>query len=119
MIAQNPKKRCTNFAQFFGHLRTRGKTCDIVKVGEGKMRKEQIERDKLECKNLMESLEKVERQIEHISSDFASEREMRHLARLIYAGKIIEKSGLLYTFNEQSLYEFLTANKNELQKPPK
>ena len=119
MIAQNRKKRCTNFAQFFVHLQTREKTCDIVKAGEGKMRKEQIERDKLECKNLMESLEKVERQIEHISSDFASEREMRHLARLIYAGKIIEKSGLLYTFNEQSLYEFLTANKNELQKPPK
>jgi len=46
------------------------------------MRKEQIELDKLECKNLMESFKKVERQIEHINSDFASEREMRHFLNI-------------------------------------
>ena len=66
----------------------------------------------------MSSLENVECQIERIGNDSKKEREMKHLARLIFAGKIIEKSGLLYTFNEQSLYEFLTANRNKLQKPP-
>ena len=65
----------------------------------------------------MRSLENVECQIEQIGNDSTKEIEMKHLARLIFAGKIIEKSGLLYTFNEQSLYEFLTANKNKLQKP--
>ena len=30
--------------------------------------------------------------------------------------KLIEKSGLLYSFNEQSLCEFLTANKSKLEK---
>ena len=63
-------------------------------------------------------MENVECQIERIWNDSTKESEMKHLARLIFAGKIIEKSGLLYTFNEQSLYEFLTANKNKLQKPP-
>ena len=62
-------------------------------------------------------MENVECQIERIWNDSTKESEMKHLARLIFAGKIIEKSGLLYTFNEQSLYEFLTANKNKLQKP--
>lgn len=43
---------------------------------------------------------------------------MKHLARLIYAGQVVEKVGLLYSFNEQALYEILTANKNNLEKPP-
>jgi len=81
------------------------------------LRREKIEQDKVECKNLMRLLENVECQIERIGNDSTKESEMKYLARLIFAGKIIEKSGLLYTFNEQSLYEFLTANKNKLQKP--
>ena len=43
---------------------------------------------------------------------------MKHLARLIYAGQVVEKVGLLYSFNEQALYEILTANKSKLEKPP-
>lgn len=81
------------------------------------MRKEKSEMLKAECKNLMKSLEKVERQIEDIGVEAANENEMRHLARLIYAGKIIEQSGLLYRFNEQSLLEMLMANKSKLEKP--
>ena len=84
----------------------------------GKMRKEKAEQLRTECKNLMKSLEKVERQIKDIGGEIENENEMRHLARLIYAGKIIEKSGLLYKFNEQSLFKILTVNKNKLEKPP-
>lgn len=83
-----------------------------------KMRKEKAELLRAECQNLIKSLEKVERQIEDIGGDIENENEMRHLARLLYAGKIIEKSGLLYKFNELSLLEILTANKNKLEKPP-
>lgn len=43
---------------------------------------------------------------------------MKHLARLIYAGQVLEKVGLLYSFNEQALSEILTANKSKLAKPP-
>lgn len=42
---------------------------------------------------------------------------MKHLARLIYAGQVVEKVGLLYSFNEQALCEILTANKSKLEKP--
>ena len=93
--------------------------CDIVANGEGKLRKEKSEWLKSECKNLMADLKNLENQIEEVDKESSEEKEMRHLARLIYAGKIIEKVGLLYTFNEQSLCELLTANKNRLEKPPK
>ena len=82
------------------------------------MRKEKAEQLRAECKNLMKSLEKVERQIDDIGGEIENENEMKHLARLIYAGKIIEQSGLIYSFNEQSLLEMLTANKGKLEKPP-
>ncbi len=81
------------------------------------MRKEKAEQLRAECKNLMKSLEKVERQIDDIGGEIENENEMKHLARLIYAGKIIEQSGLLYSFNEQSLLEMLTVNKSKLEKP--
>ena len=57
--------------------------------------------------------------MEDLENESESEKEMRHLARLIFAGQILEKNGLLYTFNEQTLFEFLTTNKNDLEKPPK
>ena len=83
------------------------------------MRKEKSEKLKAELKNLSSEFEKIETQMAGLERESESEKEIWHLARLIYAGKILEKSGLLYTFNEQTLFEFLTANKNELEKPPK
>ena len=83
------------------------------------MRKDKSEQIKSECKNLAEKLKIVERQIGQLERESENENQMRHLARLIFAGKIVEKSGLLYSFNEQSLCEFLTANKSKLEKPPK
>ncbi len=91
--------------------------CAIVLFGEGKLRREKSERLKAELKNLSADFEKIENQMANLENESESEKEMRRLARLIYAGKILEKSKLLYTFNEQTLFEFLTANKNELKKP--
>ena len=82
------------------------------------MRKEKSEQLKAELKNLSADFEKIEIQMANLKKESESEKEMWRLARLIYAGKILEKSGLLYTFNEQSLLEFLTANKNKIEKPP-
>ena len=82
------------------------------------MRREKSERLKAELKNLSSEFEKIETQMAKLENESESEKEMRRLARLIFAGKILEKSGLLYTFNEQTLFEFLTANKNNLEKPP-
>ena len=81
------------------------------------MRKEKSERLKAELKNLSAEFEKIETQMVNLKDESESEKEMRYLARLIYAGKIVEKVGLLYTFNEQTLFEFLTSNKNKIEKP--
>ena len=81
------------------------------------MRREKSERLKAELKNLSSEFEKIETQMANLENESESEKEMRHLARLIFAGQILEKSGLLYTFNEQTLFEFLTANKNKIEKP--
>lgn len=118
MIAQNKKSRCTIFAQFFVHFQQNKNFCDIVANGEGKLRREKSEQLKSELKNLSADFEKIENQMAALENESESEKEMRRLARLIFAGKILEKSGLLYTFNEQTLFEFLTANKNNLEKPP-
>ena len=93
--------------------------CAIVANGEGKLRKEKSEKLKAELKNLSAEFEKIETQMAGLERESESEKEMWHLARLIFAGRIIEKVGLLYTFNEQTLFEFLTANKTYLEKPPK
>ena len=101
------------------HFDTKPVFCAIVFFGEGKLRKEKSEQLKIELKNLSSEFEKIETQMAGLERESESEKEMWHLARLIFAGRIIEKVGLLYTFNEQTLFEFLTANKNELEKPPK
>ena len=68
--------------------------------------------------NLGTSLENVEKRIKALGEESDDEKELRYLARLLYAGKIIEKVGLLYSFNELSLAQFLSENKSKLQKPP-
>jgi len=106
---------CTNFCA----VSAKPKFLCYSNIGDGKLRKEKSEKLKADLKNLSAELEKIETQMANLKDESESEKEMRHLARLIYAGKIVEKVGLLYTFNEQTLFEFLTANKNDLEKPPK
>ena len=80
------------------------------------MREEKIEQLKLECNKLRNEVEKLEVEISDSETERQEEKEMEYLARLIYAGKILEKVGLLYSFNEQSLCEILAANKDKIQK---
>ena len=82
------------------------------------MEEERLKRLREDSTILSMTLEKVEQQISALGREANTEKEMKHLARLIYAGQVVEKVGLLYSFNEQALYEILTANKSKLEKPP-
>lgn len=81
------------------------------------MRQENLKRLKNEAKILNSELENVEQTIEALNADSEREKDLKHLARLIYAGKVVEKAGLLYSFNSQALCQFLATNKITLQKP--
>lgn len=83
------------------------------------MHEEQIKRLETASDELIRSLEKVEQEIGELGGDLDREKQLRHLARLIYVGQLVEKVGVLYSFNEQSFCQFLSANKKALQKPPK
>ena len=82
------------------------------------MRNKRLELLNSQSDNLGTSLENVEKQIKALKEESENEKELLYLTRLLYAGKIIEKVGLLYSFNELSLAQFLSENKSKLQKPP-
>ena len=82
------------------------------------MRNKRLEFLNSQSDNLETSLENVEKRIKALEEESENEKELRYLARLLYAGKILEKVGLLYSFNELSLSQFLSENKSKLQKPP-
>ena len=81
------------------------------------MRHNQIENLRYESKRLVPSLEQLERQIQSLDDDSNFDKELRHLARLLYVGQLVEKVGLLYSLNEQTFCQFLSDNKLSLQKP--
>ena len=60
-------------------------------------------------------LENLEVEIGLVRDEISAKKEIKYLERLIYAGKILEKVGLLYSFNEQTLCEVLTTNKGRIQ----
>ena len=81
------------------------------------MRKNQVEKLRTESKHLLPSLEQIERQIQALDDDSNTDKDLRHLARLLYAGQLVERAGLLYSLNEQAFCQFLSDNKHALQKP--
>jgi len=66
---------------------------------------------------LLPSLELIEQQIQALEDDYNTDKDLRHLARLLYAGQLVERAGLLYSLNEQTFCHFLANNKRSLQKP--
>ena len=81
------------------------------------MRQNQVKKLRTESKHLLPSLEQIERQIQALDDDSNTDKELRHLARLLYAGQLVERAGLLYSLNEQAFCQFLSDNKLSLQKP--
>ena len=75
------------------------------------MHEEQIRRLETASDELIRSLEKIEQEIGELGGDLDREKQLRHLARLIYAGQLVEQVRLLYSLNEQSFCQFLSANK--------
>ena len=65
------------------------------------MREEMVILLKSESDNLKITVEKLEADISDSETERLEEKEMKYLARLIYAGKILEKSEWLYSFNLQ------------------
>ena len=81
------------------------------------MRLKQIEKLRSDSKHLVPSLEQLERQIHALDDDSNFDKELRHLARLLYVGQLVEQVGLLYSLNEHAFCQFLSDNKLSLQKP--
>ena len=81
------------------------------------MRQKQIETLRANSNRLLPSLEQIERQIQALGDDSNADKELRHLARLLYVGYLVEKVGLLYSLNEKAFYQFLSDNKHSLKKP--
>ena len=81
------------------------------------MRHNQIEKLRSDSKRLLPSLEQIERQIKALEDESSTDKELRHLARLLYAGQLVERVGLLYSLNELAFCRFLSDNKLSLQKP--
>jgi len=81
------------------------------------LRKNQIEKLRSDSNHLLPSLEQLERQIQALEDDSNTDKQLRHLARLLYVEQLVEKVGLLYSLNEQTFCHFLSDNKLSLQKP--
>ena len=81
------------------------------------MRQKQIETLRANSNRLIPPLEQIERQIQALDVDSNTDKELRHLARLLYAGQLVERVGLLYSLNEQAFCHFLADNKLSLQEP--
>ena len=81
------------------------------------MRQKQIETLRANSNRLLPSLEQIERQIQALEDDSNTDKELHHLARLLYVGQLVEQVGLLYSLNEHAFCHFLSDNKLSLQKP--
>ena len=81
------------------------------------MRQKQIETLRANSNRLLPSLEQIERQLLALEDDSNTDKQLHHLARLLYVGQLVEKAGLFYSLNDHAVYQFLTDNKNALQKP--
>ena len=81
------------------------------------MRYSQIEKLRSDSIHLLPSLEQIERQIQALEDDSNTDKELRHLARLLYAGQLVERAGLIYSLNEHAFCQFLSDTKHSLQKP--
>ena len=81
------------------------------------MRQKQIETLRANSNRLLPSLEQIERQLQALEDDSNTDKELLHLARLLYVGQLVEKVDLLYSLNEQTFCHFFANNKLSLQKP--
>ena len=80
------------------------------------VREEEIERKKDQHDKMIYSLEELKGRNEKLEKEVENEGKMKHISRLLYAGEIIERAGLLYTFKEENLYKVLIDNRTKIQK---
>ena len=75
-----------------------------------------IEKLQASSANVIPSLEPLELQMQALDDESHADKELRHLAQLLYAGQLVEQAGLLFSLNEQAFCQFLSDNKLSLQK---
>ena len=80
------------------------------------MREKEITQKKAELRGVVDSLTEVKVAKRKKEEELEKDSEMKKISRLLYAGEIIERAGLLYTFNEENLYKVLMENRNEITK---
>ena len=80
------------------------------------VREEEIERKKVLHDKMIYSLEELKCRNEKLEKEVENEGKMKYISRLLYAGEIIERAGLLYTFKEENLYKILIDNRTKIQK---
>jgi hypothetical protein len=66
---------------------------------------------------LLPSIEQLELQMQALDNEANTDKELRHLAHLLYVGQLVEQASLLYSLNEQTFCRFLLEHKKALQKP--
>ena len=81
------------------------------------LRHTQVEKLRTDSKRLLPSIEQLELQMQALDDEYNADKELRHVARLLYVGLLVEQTGLLYSLNEHSFCQFLLDHKNALQKP--
>ena len=78
------------------------------------MRKAEILRKRAELERLEESRQKAANRIREISHDIHQLEQIRNRQRIFRAGKILERAGLLETFNPDELYAVLMENRERI-----
>ena len=82
------------------------------------MRQNQIKKLRSESELfLLPSIEQLELKMQALDDEATDDKELRHLARLLYVGQLVEQADLLYSLNEHAFCHFLFENKLSLQNP--
>ena len=65
------------------------------------LRTKQVEKLRADSKNLLPSIEQRELKMQALEYESHADKEIRHLARLLYVGQLVEQVGLLYSLNDR------------------
>lgn len=81
------------------------------------MRHTQLENLRASSGELIPSLEQLELKMQALNDESNTDKELRHVTRLLYVGLLVERDSLLYYLNKQTFCQLLLQHKNTLQKP--
>lgn len=80
---------------------------------EGVKHLNRVELQKL-LKKTQAEIAGVRREMKELEDGISREKKRQHIAKLMQAGRVLEDAGVLYGYNENSLYLLLVMNKEYL-----